>query len=169
MGGVRFLADGMLGKLTHWLRMLGQDVKYTRSLSDEELMRLARRERRVLLTSDVELFRRASSSGVDVYLVRRVDRAEALAELSKRFGVPLVMDVSVSRCPKCNSPIERVPKEEVRDLVPPRSWATHTEFWRCTGCGQVYWMGSHWRRINETLEKARKLREAMEKTKNGGG
>ena len=26
---VKFLADGMLGKLSRWLRMLGQDVEYS--------------------------------------------------------------------------------------------------------------------------------------------
>ena len=34
---MKFLADGMLGKLTRWLRMLGQNVKYSVQLSDEEL------------------------------------------------------------------------------------------------------------------------------------
>jgi len=56
---VKFLADGMLGKLTRWLRMLGQDVKYSVQLGDDELLAMAKKEHRVLLTRDFELYQRA--------------------------------------------------------------------------------------------------------------
>ena len=36
---MRFIADGMLGKLTRWLRMLGHDVTYYRALDDEKLVK----------------------------------------------------------------------------------------------------------------------------------
>lgn len=52
---MKFLADGMLGKLTRWLRMLGQDVRYSVQFDDSELLVLAKKEERVLLTKDLEL------------------------------------------------------------------------------------------------------------------
>ena len=51
---MKFLADGMLGKLARWLRMLGQDVIYSTQLNDNELLGLAKAECRVLLTKDFE-------------------------------------------------------------------------------------------------------------------
>ena len=51
----RFVADAMVGKLARWLRVIGVDVLYDPSLDDHELVALARRERRVLLTRDTPL------------------------------------------------------------------------------------------------------------------
>ena len=55
---MKFLADAMLGKLTRWLRMLGQDVEYSTKLSDDELLASAKAEGRILLTRDFELYQR---------------------------------------------------------------------------------------------------------------
>ncbi len=45
----------MVGKLARWLRVLGVDVSYDTSLDDHELLALARREKRILLTRDQPL------------------------------------------------------------------------------------------------------------------
>ncbi len=154
---MRFLVDAMLGKLARWLRLLGHDAEYGRDASDEELLRRAGEEGRVLLTSDVELFRRALQSGVEAFLVRGRTEEERLAELSSAFGIELEVDLRRSRCPKCNAPVVEVPKEEVRGLVPEGSWRRYDRFWRCTGCGQIYWQGSHWSNIEAVLSRAREL------------
>lgn len=51
----RLLADGMLGKLAKWLRLLGYDTAYENDAPDHELARRARAEGRILLTRDREL------------------------------------------------------------------------------------------------------------------
>ena len=66
---MKFLVDGMLGKLTRWLRMLGQDVLYSVQLGDSELLELAKKEDRILLTKDFELYKRATGRGLDTYYV----------------------------------------------------------------------------------------------------
>ena len=65
---MKFLADGMLGKLARWLRMLGQDVIYSVQFSDNELLELAKAECRVLLTKDLELYKRAIGTGLRCFL-----------------------------------------------------------------------------------------------------
>ncbi|OYT52334.1 hypothetical protein B6U66_02280 [Candidatus Bathyarchaeota archaeon ex4484_135] len=154
---MRFLVDAMLGKLARWLRLLGYDAEYGRDASDDELLERARSEDRLLLTSDVELFRRALHSGVKAFLVKGSTEEERLAQLASKLGVKLEVDLKRSRCPKCNSPVVEVPKEAVRGLVPEGSWSRYDRFWRCTGCGQVYWQGSHWANIEAVLSRARKL------------
>ena len=62
---MKFLADSMLGKLARWLRMLGHDVTYNIQLNDNELLELAKKENRVLLTKDLELYKRAAAKGID--------------------------------------------------------------------------------------------------------
>ncbi|MBM4400728.1 MAG: hypothetical protein FJ045_02130, partial [Crenarchaeota archaeon] len=96
---MRFIADGMLGKLTRWLRMIGQDIKYSNQFEDEELIMTANKERRVLLTRDLELYQRAIAKGINAFYVEGRTEAEKLAELAKRFDFPLTIDLKRSRCP----------------------------------------------------------------------
>jgi hypothetical protein len=149
----------MLGKITRWLRMLGHDVKYFRSADDEKLIKLAKSEKRILLTRDHELHQRAMSLGLDAVLVEATNEAEKLADLARQFGFILEIDLKLSRCPKCNARIETVSKEAVIDKIPETTSMYYDNFWRCPVCGQVYWQGAHWKRIKQTLEEAkRKLR-----------
>jgi len=159
---LKFITDGMLGKLTRWLRMLGQDVEYSRSVDDKKLIEMAKKEHRILLTRDLKLYQQAMMQGVDAVLVEEKTGTEKLADLARRFNFKLEIDVTVSRCPKCNTKIKPVPKDMVIDRVPKTTSSYYNEFWECLGCGQVYWQGAHWRRIEKELERARELRTRAE-------
>jgi uncharacterized protein with PIN domain len=37
-------------------------------------------------------------------------------------------------------------------LLPPDTARYYTEFTRCTGCGHIYWPGSHLQRVRELLQ-----------------
>ena len=156
---MKFITDGMLGKLTRWLRMLGHDVEYSRSDDDKKLIERAKSEKRILLTRDLKLYQQAMTQGVDAVLVEAPTGAEKLADLAGRFNFKLEIDVTVSRCPKCNAKIKPVSKDMVLDRVPETTSTYYNEFWECLGCGQVYWQGAHWKRIETTLKEARKALE----------
>ena len=158
---MKFIADGMLGKLTRWLRMLGQDVKYSNQFEDDELIVTAKKEHRVLLTRDSELHKRAVGKGVDAFYVEIRTEAEKLAELAKRFDIPLTIDLKHSRCPRCNTKIRPTPKEKLAGKVEKNTLIYYDEFWKCPNCGHIYWQGAHWGRIRATLEKAKKFRETL--------
>src|SRR5450756_2792327 len=110
---MKFLADGMLGKLTRWLRMLGQDVIYSVQFNDCELLELAKKEARVLLTKDFELYKRAIGRGMDVYYVEGKTESERLAEVAKRYSLQLAIDMDKSYCPICNTKLKATPKEQL--------------------------------------------------------
>ena len=156
---MKFIADGMLGKLTRWLRMLGQDVQYSNKLDDAELIVMAKKERRILLTRDVELYQRAVAKGVEAFYIEGQTEAVKLAELAKRFAIPLEIDLKRSRCPRCNTKIRPTPKEKLAGKVEKNTFIYYDEFWKCPKCGHIYWQGAHWGRIRATLEKAKKFRE----------
>jgi uncharacterized protein with PIN domain len=156
---VKFIADGMLGKLTRWLRMLGQDVTYSNQFEDEELIMTANKERRVLLTRDLELYQRAIAKGIDAFYVEGRTEAEKLAELAKRFDFLLVIDLKRSRCPRCNTKIRPTPKEKLAGKVEKNTFTYYDEFWKCPKCGHIYWQGAHWEGIRATLEEAKKFRK----------
>jgi len=149
----------MVGRLARWLRLIGNDVEYSRESTDDELIRRAVAEGRTLLTSDVELYRRAVADGAEAFLVKGRTEAERLARIAKRFKIDLNIDTASSRCPTCNASIRPVKKELVKGRVPPSTFKVFNEFWECTNssCGKIYWQGSHWKKIGEHLSKAERL------------
>lgn len=163
---MRFVLDGMLGKLTRWLRMMGHDAVYLNDAQDQDLVANAVRENRVLLTSDVALFRFAIARGADAYLVKGRTEAERLANLANRFKLDLSVDPVDSRCPTCGSLLTAASKEEVRGKVPATTFNVFNAFWTCSNpeCGKVYWQGSHWENISAVLEKARKIEKRIGST-----
>lgn len=157
---MKFLADGMLGGLTRWLRMLGQDVRYSTELSDNELLVLSNGEGRVLLTRDFELYKRAVSRGIEAFYVEGDGEAERLAEVAKRYGLALEIDMDKSRCPLCNAKLEAASKEQLKDKLQPNTYRHYSRFWQCPNCGQIYWQGSHWKHISQTLTQAQQQTNA---------
>ena len=156
-GILKILTDGMLGKLTRWLRMLGHDVRYANDLDDKALIGVAKKEKRVLLTRDLQLCQQAIAQHVNVFLVKGKSEAERLAALSQRFQISLEFNPDNSRCPKCNAKIRSIKKDKVSKKIPPNTKIFYEDFWECVECDKVYWQGAHWKRIGETFKEARRI------------
>lgn len=120
-------------------------------------MELAVSEDRVLLTGDHELYETALSRGLETILVKADNVSKILAMLANQFDIKLEVDLDLSRCPKCNANLSVVAKDAVIDVIPDGTAIYYSHFWRCSGCGQIYWQGAHWKRIQETLEVANRL------------
>jgi uncharacterized protein with PIN domain len=161
---LNFILDGMLGKLARWLRMMGHDAQYSTILNDDELMTTARTEKRVLLTRNLALYQQTIAKGIEAYYVEGNTEPERLANLSTRFGIPLTIDLEKTRCPKCNTKLAILPKEEITDKVEKNTLLFYNEFWRCPNCCAVYWQGAHWTKIRGTLEDAK---EKLKKKESG--
>jgi uncharacterized protein with PIN domain len=155
----RFLLDGMLGSLARWLRICGYDARYIRDAVDETLIGEAERGGRALLTRDKLLCRKALRAGLESLLVEGESDVERLAFVAARFGLPL--DPEMSRCPSCGAALEEADAGGLRGRVPDRSLEAYDDFWACTSCGKVYWRGSHWGNILETLCEASRLARAL--------
>lgn len=159
---VKFVVDGMLGRLARWLRLTGHDVAYANEFlpvgqQDEALMAKAEKEGAILLTSDKELYQKSRRKGLRVVLVQGEDLLKQLVEVSR--AVPeLKIDLENSRCPMCNGELQEVGHEQVKGIVPDTVLEAHEVFWRCVSCGKIYWEGSHWKKILETLEEFRRRR-----------
>lgn len=154
---MRFITDGMLGKLTRWLRILGHDVEYLIDLNDNELIEVAIESSRILLTKDRGLYKRARTMGVNAFCVEGNTGAQRLAELSRRFNVMLTVDVTNSLCPTCNKRLLKATKKEVAYRVEKKTLAHYNFFLRCPECGRIYWIGAHWKRIYGTLFEATEI------------
>jgi uncharacterized protein with PIN domain len=138
----------MLGRLAKWLRILGFDTAYDPVLDDHALLRLARAEGRVLLTSDRELARRP---GAQSLLIEDMDLE---AQLRQVVGaLHLYPDAAFSRCPVCNALLEALGREAVRDRVPAHVLRKYTEFRHCPHCDRVYWPGTHRAQMLEIIDR----------------
>jgi len=143
--------------------MMGHDVRYSDSADDSQLLELMKNEHRALLTRDFELYQRAIAKGFNAFYVEGGTEEDRLAELARRYGIRLEIDMKVSRCPKCNATVKQIPKEKARGRVEESTFTYCNEFWECPRCNQVYWQGAHWTRIRKTLKAAESQLECAEK------
>jgi hypothetical protein len=142
----RFALDVHLGKLARLLRMLGFDAQYSNTIADEDLARLARGEKRIILSRDRGLLKRRTVT--HGYLVRSDAPRRQLAEVLRRFDLASSLNM-FSRCMECNLPLVRVDKASIAHLLPEIVALTYNDFSRCAGCGRVFWRGTHWERMKE--------------------
>jgi uncharacterized protein with PIN domain len=150
---MRFIVDNNVGRLAVWLRALGYDTAYIDPIADGDLVEIARREGRVILSKDTGIFRRRliASGEVQALHVLGDDWRLQLAQVVRRLG--LRTEPHFTRCLECNTPLEPRTREEARPHVPPYVHATQESFLYCPGCGRHYWQGTHWQRMNESLAR----------------
>lgn len=147
----RFVADAMLGRLARWLRVLDFDTRYEPALTDHQLVELADAEGRILLTRDRHLVRflrpeRPLLIAASAPLVQLEEVIRAC-----RLGPPPLL---FSRCLLCNTPLCPTRAEELAGHPPPLPPEGAEPVFQCPSCRQLYWPGSHTRRMREALCRA---------------
>ncbi len=142
----KFVADHMLGSLARWLRMMGYDTVYDKSLDDLAIAELARAESRFILTRDREL---AKEPGA--LMVESDDLDSQLRSTAEKYGLKYHEDMI--RCSTCNGDLVELPKEQAKDSVPEGAMSHNEKFWKCSRCGKVYWKGTHWHGIMDRFQR----------------
>ena len=154
---MKFLVDQMLGTLAKWLRLCGLDTYYaSQKINDEELLIIAKKEHRILITRDKELHQRAKKREISTLLTMSRSLSEQLNLLFQTY--PIIIDKlnPLSRCSLCNTQITTIEKELVKQKVPQRIYQQHDQFWFCSHCQQIYWRGTHYEKILVTIEQLKK-------------
>jgi uncharacterized protein with PIN domain len=147
-----FVADGHLGRLTRNLRLLGFDVAYNPRAEDPQLLRVMERENRALLTRDRRLLMHAVvKTG---YFPRSQNADQQTIEVIRRFDLRGSI-APFTRCLHCNAPLQKVSKAEIIERLEPLTKIYYEQFRRCTGCGQIYWPGSHFSKLQKRIEEIR--------------
>lgn len=153
----RFVLDVHLRKLARRLRLMGFDVDYHPDRDDDALADIADREGRILLSRDRQLMmRKIVSRGL---YVRNTDPELQIVEVLERLDLRRLCR-PFTRCIECNGligPVDPGPAG-VMDLIPPgvRSWCA--EYYRCSGCGRIYWKGSHYEKLMKRVDQISKSR-----------
>jgi uncharacterized protein len=147
-----FVADGHLGRLARDLRLLGFDVAYDRDADDRQLLAIMRESSRALLTRDRRLLMHAIVQ--HGYYLRSQNPINQTIEVLRRFDLFSAI-APFTRCLRCNAPLQKVEKADVIQKLEPLTKIYYEEFRRCTGCGQIYWAGSHFSKLQKRLEEIR--------------
>ena len=147
----KFMVDVMLGRLARWLRMIGSDAAYHEGIDDENLVRQAIDEDRIVLTRDRAL---PTEWWIDNYLlVDSIRPMEQLHQIVSHFNLPWQRSL-FSRCTICNESLHPLEKEQVKGRVPAKVMELASRFAGCPSCDRVYWDGSHVFRMRERLKEA---------------
>jgi len=152
---VRFTADNTVGKLAHWMSLLGYDIIWDRRSAREIID--ARRAglaasgpQRLVLGRSPTLAEDPSMREEFVpiespYLVQQI--RQAMQAFPMDFQKTLF-----TRCTHCNEILGGLlPLEKIRIELPLLVREYGSDFRRCPSCGQLYWRGTHTHRILEFL------------------
>jgi uncharacterized protein with PIN domain len=144
----RFVIDGHLGRLNAGLRMLGLDCMYGANSPDTDLAESSVRENRILLSRDRRLLMRKAI--VNGYLVRSPIPRAQLTEVVHRFSLKEWIR-PFRRCMRCNELLLPAAKQAVEERLEPLTRLYYDEFSVCPSCHQIYWKGSHFERMQDTI------------------
>ncbi|HEX6508958.1 MAG TPA: Mut7-C RNAse domain-containing protein [Chloroflexota bacterium] len=149
---MKFIVDNNVGRLARWLRALGYDTLFINPIADGELVEIARREGRIILTKDTGILQRRAITSGEVRAVRVEGDAwrEQVAQVVRELG--LETRPQFTRCLECNTPLEARTRDEVRAHVPAYVHRTQQAFLACPSCGRHYWQGTHWGRMTRDLD-----------------
>ena len=147
----RFIADEMLGTVARWLRILGFDTLYAKGMDDSDILEVAEKDDRIILTRDRELHGRALRRGIESVYLESADLEKDLGAILEEHRPDPSM--FMSRCTLCNTLLKEVSKDDARGRVPEGVYERHDDFRYCPKCDKFYWEGSHHERMREFLER----------------
>lgn len=152
-----FAVDAMLGNLAKKLRILGYDSKYSSSIEDYQLIRLAKDENRVIVTKDQNLVKTAEKESITAVLIRGDDEINQIIQLITKVKLSdFTMDTNSSRCVNCNGKLLSIEKTKILNKVPTGIYQRQDKFWKCSDCQKIYWEGSHFVKLQEFVSKLNK-------------
>ena len=151
MSEPKFVVDVNVGRLATWLRVMGYDALFPSHADDNDPVRIALRENRIIVTRDVGLTERrlVTTGRLKVVLVQRDDVRGQIRQLIDSLGLDSQREFS--RCIPCNEPILELSKESVKGQVPPYVFDSQNEFMECPLCARIYWRGTHWANMHREL------------------
>jgi hypothetical protein len=130
------------------LRLLGFDALYRNDYQDEELARIAAEEGRLLLSRDRGLLKRKLVT--HGYCVREAEPRQQLISVLRRYRLAASMR-PWQRCARCNGLLAPVAKATILEWLEPKTRLYYEDFQRCRDCGQIYWQGSHYERMQSFI------------------
>ena len=166
---VKFLVDEMHGKLSHWMRLLGYQVKYSRDyeekygkpVKDKYLIEECLNEKRILITADKEMNRiineKSKKLNFEIYYentlvsigiyVHCQKLNKQIEELQQSIPIDTELDWNNCYCTMCGGENKEIKKEDYKELIPPMVYNSCDYYWKCSTCHKIYWLGGQTKNI----------------------
>ena len=149
-----FFVDAMLGNIAKKLRVLGFDTEYFSNIDDSKLIEKAKHENRTIISRDRHLIERAKKNEIASIYITKENEIEQFLELLEITHLQLnKISGDSARCPKCNSPTSKISKLKIENKIPQGVLEYYDKFWKCDGCDQIYWEGTHITNLQEFVRK----------------
>ncbi|AFS82023.1 Mut7-C RNAse domain-containing protein [Candidatus Nitrosopumilus sediminis] len=156
-----FLVDAMLGNIARKLQIFGYDSEYKSNIDDLELIKKAKNEQRIIISKDRELIIKAKKQGIISVHITKENEIEQFLEILEQISLELdAVSGDRARCTKCNSLTSQIDKSNISDKIPQKVSEFNDKFWKCNNCDQIYWEGTHIKKMQEFLEKIKLGRRA---------
>ncbi len=148
----RFIADVHLGALARNLRLTGFDTIWESDLADDAIIDIAINQKRIILTRDKGILKNGRVT--HGYWLRTTDPSEQLEEVIRSLDLGSSI-APYTRCMECNTELESAKRSSVARSVPLQVFLVYRAFKRCPNCQRVYWRGSHMRRLDKLVQRAK--------------
>jgi uncharacterized protein with PIN domain len=142
----------MLGTIAKKLRILGFDCKYSAAIDDEDLILIAKKENRAVITKDHKLAHKAKKHDIPTVELYTPTEKEQMIEIAKTMSWrKYEFSADSARCSVCNGTLSMIEKCLVADRLPPKIAQNIEEFWACQDCNHIYWKGTHIRNLEKVI------------------
>lgn len=146
----KFVADINLGDIVKYMRALGYDVHFDSSLSNREIIKISKKENRIILTKSRQLLKfKEVTHGIFVRpgtLEQQIRRIIDYLDIRHRI-------TPFSRCLCCNGLLRSISKEIIADRIPPMTREFCDEYVHCESCDKIYWKGTHYLKMLKVLDR----------------
>jgi uncharacterized protein with PIN domain len=61
------------------------------------------------------------------------------------------------RCMKCGGKLVEIDKNKVSNRIPPKTFKWINEYYLCSDCNSLFWLGTHWKRITPAIERLKNI------------
>lgn len=148
-----FIVDHNVAKLARWLRMMGYNATIFDQSDDWQMIRTALAENRIIITKDTGVMKRRviTSGKIRALLITGDIPDKQIQQVIKAFQLDNKKPLSI--CLECNTNLIDIGRDKIKDRVPAYIYRTKSQFVECPVCKRVYWQGTHWRAMMQTLEK----------------
>lgn len=152
----KFICDVHLGRLVKIMRMFGIDVLYSNNYTDEEIVEISKKGKRIILTRDTGLLKRKSVKYG--HFVRGNNPEKQFLEVLVLYSLFQYLK-PFSLCLNCGNKLKRMSKQNALNQLKDYKFQDGIRFYYCKKCDQILWEGSHYdkmkKRINAILRPLR--------------
>jgi len=140
----RFFVDAMLGNIAKKLRLMGYDSMYFSDIDDDELIHLAKKYERIIISRDEDLIRKSIKYGIKSILTKNSTEIDQIRDIIKKTNLKIIkINGDRARCPNCNSKTQSIDKKNILQKISIKVLEYNDRFWECKSCNQIFWEGTH--------------------------